>query len=188
MSFLRKFADSSKELGTIQGLAVCAMMLALRIVLGIVGNVSLSFIPLPVVKIVALVFIPVVVTGYLYGPVCAALVAGLGDIFSYLLQPTAFGYTPGITACYVLEGLIYGICLYKSELKIKDLIITKALSLGLCTLTLQSLVLKLLFFANVPYYQILLWRAAILVPMAVIEVLLLRAMKPLLERVKRIGK
>ena len=188
MKIFKKFADSAKELGKVQCLAVCSMMLALRIVFGIVGNVSLGFLPEPVVKVVALIFIPVAVTGYLYGPICAALVAGLGDIFSYLLQPTAFGFNPGITACYVIEGLIYGICLYHTEMKFKDLILTKALSLGLCTLPLQSYILYVLFSASIPYHMILFLRAAVLIPFAVIEIFVLRMMHPLLERVKKLGK
>lgn len=185
MSFLKKFADSSKELKNVRVLAACAMLLALRVVLGMFANFSLNFIPLPVVKI-SLTFIPIAIAGYLYGPVCAGVIAGLGDILSYLLQPTALGFNPGITVCYILEGVIYGVCLYRTELKIKDLVIAKVADLALCTLTLNSLVLKILFFQDVPFWQILLWRAAVLVPFAVIEIAVIRLAKPLLDRIKKI--
>ena len=185
MSFFRKFADSSKELTNVRVLAVCAMMLALRVVLGMFANFSLNFIPLPVVKI-SLTFIPIAISGYLYGPVCAGLIAGLGDILSYLLQPTALGFNPGITICYIIEGIIYGVCLYQTDLKIKNLVIAKVADLALCTLTLNSFVLMVLFFQNVPFWQILLWRAAVLVPFAIIEIAVIRLMKQLLQRVKNI--
>ena len=187
MFILRKFIYSTRELSKVQNLAVCAMMLALRIVLGIIGNATLSFLPLPVVKIVALIFIPVAITGYLYGPVCAGIVAGAGDIISYFLHPTGLGYTPGITLCYVIEGIIYGLCLYKSDLRIRDLIITKLLDLAICTLTLQSLIMKLLFFQEYDFYIILLWRAAVLVPFAILEILIFYYMKPLLKRVNEMS-
>ena len=77
MSFFKKFADSSKELKDVRTLAVCAMMLALRIVLGIFSNFTLAI--MPFVKI-GFTFIPIVITAYLYGPVCAAIVGGAGDI------------------------------------------------------------------------------------------------------------
>lgn len=185
MSFLRKFADSSKELGKVQALAVCAMMLALRIVLGMFANLSLNFFPIPVVKINP-TFIPIAITAYLFGPVCAGIVAGLGDILSYLIQPTAFGFTPGITACCILEGIIYGVFLYKSELSIKSIILAKVFDLVLCTLTLNSFVLWFLFFQSTPLYMVMLYRAAVLVPFAVIEVLVIRALKHPLEKIKKI--
>ena len=185
MSFFRKFADSSKELTHVQGLAVCAMLLALRVVLGMFANFSLSFIPLPVVKI-SLTFIPIAIAGYLYGPVCAGVIAGLGDVLSYLLQPTALGFNPAITAVYILEGIIYGVGLYHTELKLKNLVITKVADLLLCTLTLNAWVLQILFFQSTPLYQILLWRAAVLVPFAAVEIGVILLMKPLLNRVRRI--
>ena len=188
MSVLKKFSDSSKELSSVRTLAVCAMMLALRIVLGLFANFSLSFIPLPVIKI-SLTFIPVMLTGYLFGPVCAAVVAGAGDVFSYLLAPTALGFNPGITLCYIVEGLIYGICLYRSELKLSEVIIAKACDLLICTVTLHSFVLQLLFFPDIPLYTIMMYRSFVLVPMAILEVVLIMLMKkPLLKIQKQVHK
>ena len=188
MSFFRKFADSSKELGNVRTLAVCAMMLALRIVLGIFANFSLSFIPLPVIKI-SLSFIPVMLTGYLFGPVCAAVVAGAGDVFSYLLAPTALGFNPGITLCYIVEGLIYGVCLYRTELKLSNVIIAKVADLLICTVTLQSFILQILFFQDIPLYTIMMYRSFVLVPMAIVEIILIMLLKkPLLKVQKQLHK
>ena len=185
MSFFKKFADSSKELGKVQALAVCAMMLALRIVLGMFANLSLNFFPIPVVKINP-TFIPIAITAYLFGPVCAGIVAGLGDILSYIIQPTAFGFTPGITACCIREGVIYGVCRYKTDLSLKNIILAKIFDLLLCTLTLNSFVLWFLFFKTTPIYMVILYRAAVLIPFAVIEVLVIRALKRPLEKVSKI--
>ena len=184
MSFIKKFSDSAKELSKVQAIAACAMMLALRIVLGIFANFSLSFIPLPVIK-VSLTFIPVMLTGYLFGPVCAAVVAGAGDVFSYMLAPTALGFNPGITLCYIIEGLIYGVCLYHTELKLMNLIIAKAADLLICTVTLQSYVLQLLFFQNVPLYTIMMYRSFVLVPMAILEIVLILIIKKPLGNVQK---
>lgn len=185
MSFFKKFAASSKELGNVRALAVCAMMLALRVVLGMFANLSLNFFPIPVVKINP-TFIPIAITAYLFGPVCSGIVAGVGDILSYLIQPTAFGFTPGITACCILEGVIYGVFLYKTDLNLKSIILAKVFDLLLCTLTLNSFVLWFLYFQTTPIYMVMLYRAAVLVPFAVIEVLVIRALKHPLEKVNKL--
>ena len=185
MKYLRKFVDSSKELGTVSGLAVCAMMLALRVVLGMFANISLAFLPLPVVKF-SLTFIPIILTAYLFGPVCAGIVAGAGDVLSYFLAPTALPFTPGITACYVLEGIIYGTVLYHEELTLPRSIAAKALDLVFCTLSLNSVVLWFIYFSTQPLYYVILLRAAVLVPIAILEVSLLMVLKkPLLTIQKK---
>lgn len=183
MSVLSKFKDSSKELTKVSTIAICAMMLALRVVLGIFANFSLTVIPLQVVK-VSLVFIPMMITGYMYGPVCAGIVAGAGDLLSYLIAPTSFGFLPAITACYILEGIIYGLCLYKTELELKYIIFAKAFDLIFCTLTLHSFMLQIHFYPDTPLYMIMLYRAAVLIPFAAIEVFFIWLMKPLLLRLK----
>lgn len=188
MKYFKKFADSSKELGNVKSLAVCAMMLALRIVLGIFANNLLPMIPFSAAK-VNLTFIPVMLTAYLYGPVCTAVVAGAGDIFSYLLAPTAAGFNPAITACYILEGLIYGVVLYHDEMTVPRVIVAKTADLLLCTLTTQTFILKALYYPTVPLSTLLLIRTAVLVPMAVIEVVFILLMKkPLLSVRKQLNK
>ena len=180
MTYLRKFASSSKELTKVHVLAVCAMMLALRVILGIFTNFTLAV--MPFVKI-GFSFIPVVITAYLYGPVCAAIVSGAGDVLSLIFaNPTAFSLNPALTACYVWEGILYGVILYQSEFKLKDIIIAKAAVLLLCALPLNALILSGMM--NIPYFTLLLYRAAVLIPFAVVEVLITRLIKPLLERIK----
>lgn len=173
MSILKKFADSSKELGNVKVLAICAMMLALRVVLGLFSNFTLAIVPF--VKI-GFTFIPIVITAYLFGPVCAAIVAGAGDILAIILaNPTAFSITPGITICCIIEGIICGVVLYQSELKLSTVIIAKVLVLVLCTLPLNSLVLSGLM--HMPYLELLLYRTAVLVPFGAVEVAITMLMK-----------
>ena len=180
MSFFKKFIDSSKELGSVRVLAVCAMMLALRVILGMFTNFTLAI--MPFVKI-GFSFIPVVITAYLYGPVCAAIISGAGDVLSLILaNPTAFSLNPLLTLCYIWEGILYGLILYKSAFTIKEIIIAKAAALVLCALPLNTIILSGMM--NIPYPTLLLYRAAVLVPFGVIEVLIMRLIQPLLERIK----
>lgn len=178
MSILQKFKHSAIELSSVQTLCVCAMMLALRIILGMFTNFTLAIAPF--VKI-GFSFIPIVITAMLYGPVCAAIVSGAGDVLSLILSnPTAFSIMPGITLCYVFEGCIYGLVLYKSALKLKNIVIAKGLVLILCTLPLNTFVLSAVM--NMPYLTLLGYRAAILIPFAIVEVFVTFALtKPVLK-------
>ncbi len=166
MSLIQMFKKSSQNLSKIVPLCVCSMMLALRIVLGMFTNFTLSFAPF--VKI-GFSFLPIVIVAYLYGPVCAGIVSGVGDILSIVLNnPTAFSIMPGITLCYVFEGLILGVVLYEQKLSVKRIIIAFILALVICRLPLNTLVLH--FIMGIPYLELLIYRAMILVPFATIEV------------------
>ena len=54
----------------------------------------------------------------------------------------------------------------------------------LCSLPLTTLILSGMM--NIPYFTLLLYRAAVLIPFGVIEVLITRLIKPLLNRIKAI--
>lgn len=180
MSLLRKIKYSSKELSSVHCLAICAMMLALRVVLGIFTNFTLAI--MPFVK-VGFSFIPIVITAYLYGPVCAAIVSGAGDILAvFISNPTAFSVNPLLTLCYIWEGVLYGLALYKTDYELKNIVIAKAAVLGLCSLPLNTIVLSGMM--SIPYHTLLLYRAAILIPFGIIEAVIMRAMRPLLLRIK----
>ena len=186
MSIIEMFRKSSQNLSKIQVLCVCSMMLALRIVLGMFTNFTLSFAPF--VKI-GFSFLPIVIVAYLYGPVCSAIVSGVGDILSIVLSnPTSFSIMPGITICYIIEGLILGVVLYGNTLSIKRIVVAFISVLLLCRLPLNTFVLHTMM--GIPYFELLMYRAVVLVPFAVIEVVLsyyvIRAMDkmPILKKIK----
>ncbi len=186
MSIIKMFRKSSQNLSKIQVLCVCSMMLALRIVLGMFTNFTLSFAPF--VKI-GFSFLPIVIVAYLYGPVCSAIVSGVGDILSIVLSnPTSFSIMPGITVCYILEGLILGVVLYGHTLNLRRIIVAFVCVLLLCRLPLNTLVLHTMM--GIPYFELLLYRTVILVPFAIVEVTLsyyvIKAMDkmPILKKIK----
>ena len=104
MSQLKKIQSSLFEMKSIYALAAIAMLLALRIVLGFFGNnVKLSA-----------AFLPIAVTGVMFGPIPAAIVGALGDILSFIIAPTG-AYFPGFTINGFITGFIYGMFLYKNN-------------------------------------------------------------------------
>ena len=121
MKLKDKFINSSKELSSGYSLAAIAMMLAVRVVVGIFANYTLMLTSAFKININ---FIPLAVTAVLYGPVNAAIVGGLGDILSIVINPIGGVINPGITLNEILAGLILGIFLYKNNVSVKNVIIS----------------------------------------------------------------
>ena len=114
MSPLSSLKNSVLELKKIQSLAAIAMLLALRVVLGMFANATLPLFG-NAIKI-SPSFLPIVMAGALFGPVPAMLVGALGDVLSYLIAPTAGGFFPGFTVSGALTGLISGFALYNRQI------------------------------------------------------------------------
>ena len=95
-----------KDLMKTGNLAVIAMLIAANVVLSRflsfnVWNLKIGF-----------TFVTVVFAAYLFGPIAAALVGGLGGLIGAL--PFSIGpYFPGFTLTAVLTGICFGVFLYK---------------------------------------------------------------------------
>ncbi|MGN0452888.1 MAG: folate family ECF transporter S component [Ruminococcus sp.] len=111
MNILRKFPDSAKEIKNLSCMTVCALMLALRVVLGYFSNISLSI--TPNAKI-GFAFLPIAIVATLYGPVWGLVVGGLGDVLSFMVMPMG-NYFFGWTLNAMLVGMVYGLFLYKNS-------------------------------------------------------------------------
>lgn len=114
MSVSKKLTNSFFELKSVYALTAIAMLLALRVVLGMFANATLPFFGNNVKLSGA--FLPIAVTGVMFGPIPAALVGALGDIVSFLIAPGPGGYFPGFTINGLLTGLIFGFAFYKNSI------------------------------------------------------------------------
>lgn len=141
VSISQKFVSSTKLLKKPQTLAVCGMLLALRIVIGYFSNLTLAI--SPDIKI-GFSFLPVAIAGILCGPVASSLIGALGDIFCFLLAPMG-AYFPGWTVNGLLLGLLYGLFLYESKRFIPSLIICEILAGVFVEIALGSLWLYIQF-------------------------------------------
>lgn len=130
-----KFSKSAQMLKKPQNLAVCGMLLALRIVIGYFSNLTLAV--SPDVKI-GFSFLPLAIAGILCGPVASASIGALGDLFCFLLAPMG-AYFPGWTINGLLVGLMYGIFLFETKHFIPSLIICEIASGLLVEIALGSL-------------------------------------------------
>ena len=159
-----KFASSAKELGKVQSIAIIAMLLALRVILGMFGNFGLAF--NPYVKI-GFTFLPMAIIAYYFGPLCSMVVAGLGDVLSYVFAPPGASFTPGITAGYMVEGLIMGIILYNEKIGF-----VRAGLCQVCATIFGGLAINTYFiymFYGLTYFQLFMFRASLLIPWSIVQ-------------------
>ena len=109
---------------------VCAMLVAFDVIFTRVLALNL-----PLTKI-GLGFAAVAVCGMAYGPVWAAVCAGLGDLIGSLLFPTG-AYFPGFTLTAAVGGAIFGLALYKQRPSVLRCFLT-----ALCNGIVVSMVLN----------------------------------------------
>lgn len=121
MKLSKKVINSFLELKNIYSLAAIAMLLALRVVLGFFANGTLAFFGNSV-KISGS-FLPIAVTGVMFGPVPAAIVGAAGDIISFWINPAGGAFFPGFTINGFLTGIIYGLFFYKNKVVVPRTII-----------------------------------------------------------------
>lgn len=114
-----KFSKSAQMLKKPQNLAICGMLLALRIVIGCFANVTLSFIPQAKL---GFSFLPIAIAGILFGPVAASAIGALGDVICFFIVPPG-AYFPGWTINGLLVGMLYGLFLFETKRFLPSLII-----------------------------------------------------------------
>jgi ECF transporter S component (folate family) len=181
MSWLKTFVDSAKELKRVHSLAAIAMLLALRVVLGIFANTSLPMFG-NTVKI-SLAFLPIALTGAVFGPIPAALVGALGDIVSFMIMPMG-AYSPGFTISGLLTGLIYGFALYKNQITIQRVIIGWMVNM-LVVETFLAAYWLYIFPPNLPYAPTLISRFISVAVKCIPEILIIFGVGKLVARLDK---
>lgn len=184
MSQIRKITDSAKELKSVYSLAAIAMLLALRVVLGFFANATLPFFG-NTVKISG-AFLPIAVTGAMFGSIPAALVGALGDIISFIMQPASGGYFPGFTISGLLTGLIYGFAFYKNKITLPRVTVAWLVNMIAVETFLAAFWLYLLYGAGqgTPYIVYLTSRFISVGFRCIPEILLIFAVGTLISKIK----
>jgi len=90
-------------------LVMLALLTALNLVL---GRPPLSFMIWS--NKIGFGFVPVFVAAWLYGPLAAGIVGGLGDFLGAILFPVG-PYFPGFTATAFVGGIVFGLLLHKQQ-------------------------------------------------------------------------
>lgn len=137
MKVTQIFSMSVKEMRKLSCIAICGLLIALRIAIGFLA------IPIGNYNRIDFSYIPVALSGYMFGPVLGGFVGGLSDILTLIFKPSGM-LNPIITLSKTVSGVIYGLLLYKQTLSIKRTTVTCIFNflisdiglttLGLCTI------------------------------------------------------
>ena len=143
-------------------LIVIAFLIAIEIILTRFLSINT-----PILRI-GFGFLPIAMTGILYGPLWAGAAYALGDILGIIIFP-AGPYFPGLTVSAFLTGLTYGFFLYNKPVGWKRVLIASSIVCILINLGLDTFWLSILMdkgiFALIPA-RIL--KTAVMLPLQVI--------------------
>lgn len=132
MHLIQRFTSSWRELKNLRTLVLGGLFLALSVVLSrFAWNVS------PSIK-VTFSYLAVACTGMLFGPVMGGIIGALSDVLAAMLFPTG-AYVPLFTLTALVNGVIYGLALYKCDFKIWHIALARALVVIIGSLLLNTL-------------------------------------------------
>ena len=117
-------------------------------------------------------FVPIVMAAMMFGPIPAAIVAGLSDVLGATLFPVG-AFFPGFTLTAVLVGIIFGLFLREKQ-SMGRIVAAVGLTQLICSLLINTYWISLLYGA--PYITLIpprLIQTAILVPVEVVVILVL---------------
>lgn len=131
---LRYKDDAKKEIKKTRTLAICAMMMAINIILSyyVINfsaylRVGFGFVTQPVVTM-------------LFGPLIGCMTGMIQDVLSFVLKPTG-GYIPTYTVCVGISGMIYGIMLYNKPITITRVFAAKLIITLVSNVVLNTIAL-----------------------------------------------
>ena len=162
------------KLKDVKILTTTALLVAIATVLG--------FLKLPINQLVELRFayLPIAAGGMLFGPGIGCIVGLLADVLGYLVRPTG-PFFPGFTIATAIEGLIFGLFLYKKKLTIPRVIVANLVETVVVSLILNTINLMILY--GNPFWAVLsakLLKNAVMFPInTVILYLILRSIERL---------
>ena len=117
-------------------IALMGMLLAAQVVAGMFFSIKL-----PLVTI-GFIFLPLSLTGMLYGPLWGAAAGVMGDFLIAALGP--YGYYPPMATTAFLSGMIYGLFLYRKPITIPRVTLCVVTECLLCSILLQTYWITLL--------------------------------------------
>lgn len=126
------------ELKNVKSITGAALLAALSPVLGMLTIVVNQFLQIGFTSLTH------AMTGFLYGPVLAAVTGGVADIIKYMIRPTG-KFFPGFTINEILTGFIYGAVFYKKQVTVKRVIVARLLIVVGINLVLTPIWLSIMY-------------------------------------------
>lgn len=126
------FSQSRQELKKTTTLTCTALLLCASLLIS-TFTIQLN----PYMKI-GFSVVPITVVGALFGPFVGGLAGGLGDIMRFLLRPSG-AYFFGFTFDSIVNGIIFGLFLYKKKPTLKNVAIMQIVSTVVVSLILHNM-------------------------------------------------
>ncbi|MFA9376183.1 MAG: folate family ECF transporter S component [Lachnotalea sp.] len=140
MKKIFKLCEASvNEFKETKNMVLCALMLALAIVLGYTTTFEIG----PYIK-VGFSGMPNRVVEYLFGPIIGGIFGGTSDVLKYMVRPTG-PFFIGFTISEIVSGIIYGVLLYKKPIKIYRIALAGLLDKVIVNCGLNTLWLSILY-------------------------------------------
>ena len=127
------------KLKNVYVLTVCALLVAIATVLGF-----FKLVVVPELIEIRFAFMPIGMSGILFGPLVGGIVGALADVLGYLVKPTG-PFFPGFTIATAISGVIYGVFLYRKKVTIPRVMLAQAVESVVVSLLLNSLNLSILY-------------------------------------------
>ncbi len=99
--------NNTKAKKRVQIMVVCAMLVAIQIVLVRFCSIQTPF------QRISFGFLPLAMAGTLFGPGYGCAVAAIADLLGATLFPTGGAFWPGFTIVTACSGLVYGLLLHE---------------------------------------------------------------------------
>ncbi len=132
------FTDSYHEFHQVRTVTVCAMFMAISVVLGYFTLAIGDYIKIGFSSI-SNQFVY-----YLFGPVVGGVFGGVLDILKYLIRPTG-PFFPGLTLSPVMAGIIYGTFFYKRSLTFRRVLVAELTVAVICNMLITTLCLSVMY-------------------------------------------
>ncbi len=129
-------------------LTVLAMMVALNVVMAEIFKFPI----IPKVLELSFGFVPIAVTGMLFGAVPAIIVAVIADIIGALIF-SAGDFFFGFTFTAVMSGLYYGTFLHEEKVKLRHILLCQALVSIVCYAALNTLWTMMMGYGRTVQYR-----------------------------------
>ena len=156
-------------------LVVLALLIAMEIVLNRFLSINAWNIK------IGFSFVPIVIAAILFGPIHAAVVAGVGDFIGALLFPID-AYFPGFTFTAVLMGLVWGLFLHKKQ-SLANTVISVGINQLLLGLFLNTYWISVLYGS--PYWPLFDTRILQAGVLLLVQVIVITAMGEAVPRLKK---
>ncbi len=112
--------DSAKELRSTRSIVMCAVLIALYVALDSISVFTLS------TQKFTVAFIALALLGSRFGIIPASLAAFACDLVGYLIKPMG-AYHPGFAISKILTCIIFALFLYKKEIKLWRIIVSRTI-------------------------------------------------------------